>query len=99
MGCVAWLGPAAFTASCRVAAVAAAFPGSGFHEAPAAFAQHASSDVMPINANQAGFTACLLCGAEGRVALGPPVISGWGGGLGDLEDVGRDKPAEVRAAE
>lgn len=52
---------------------------------PSSFAQHASSDVITINATQAGFTACLLCGAVGRVALGPSTMPGvgrWAQGFG-----------------
>lgn len=45
----------------------------------ATFARHASSDVIAINANHTGFTACLLYGAVGRVAPGPSTRSAAGG--------------------
>lgn len=53
-----------------------------------------------MNANQAGFTACLLCGAVGSVALGPSTISGVGGevGSGDLEHVGRGRRSRIEVA-
>lgn len=54
-----------------------------------------------MNANQAGFTACLLCGAVGRVELGPSTISGvWVGEVssGDLEHVGRGRRGRIEVA-